>query len=109
MRALEICFPVDLGQAEHGLGHQVGPRMGEAVPALVVRGILQPEVGAQVHHPASALHQLGHHGMGLGVRIAHEGHIGLTGGLGGVGDVAALDPKVRKDSVDASSPHTIWR
>ena len=40
--------PVELGKAVDGLAEQVGPRMLEAVPAGIVGGVPEAEVGAEV-------------------------------------------------------------
>jgi hypothetical protein len=79
-----------LWETEHGLGHKIGPGMLKAIPALVALDVLEPVVGAEIYHSAAALEQLGNHCIGLGVRVADESDVGLTGRVSRVSRVCTL-------------------
>ena len=68
-------FPIQLGEAVHSFGHQLGIRVAEAVPLLISGEISQAEIGTQINDLHSTRNQLSHHRMGFSVGIANECHI----------------------------------
>ena len=51
---------MELGEAVHGAGEEVGPRMREAVPARVVGRVAEPEIRPQVDDRGAVRREVGH-------------------------------------------------